>query len=248
MTADERGAPLRVRTTTLLAAFLCIAGTLVCGTTRAAGADETTVMVLVNGTPITDTMVKDVVKSLIATHEGAPSSDEIAQLTEAAIESLIDLELLYDAAQAAHVQVSDEDVKREIAKSGPGRATRLPRGARRSGLTEAELRRDAQDDDIDKLVEQQLMKDVRVSPEGAALHDEHQSEFQRGGKLILFDQAKPAVGRRCWNRNAASASRRTSPSCARTRVSNTRRRWPTKSRRWFRPSSEIRVSLFLRSA
>jgi hypothetical protein len=197
MTAEERGVPLRARTTTLLAAFLCIAGALLCETTRAAGADETTVMVLVNGTPITDTMVKDVVKSLLATHEGAPSSDEIAQLTEAAIESLIDLELLYDAAQAAHVQVSDEDVKREIAKSKArvGGDKAFAEALRRSGLTEAELFAETRKTMmVDKLVEEQLMKDVRVSPEAARrFYDEHQSEFQRGGKLIPFDQAKPAV-------------------------------------------------------
>ena len=93
---------------------------------------------LVNGTPITDTMVKDVVKSLIATHERAPSSDEIAQLTEAAIESLDrSAAALRRSAGGARCGVSDEDVKREIAKSiGPGRRRRsvAEAAAARSGF------------------------------------------------------------------------------------------------------------------
>lgn len=197
MTADERGALFRACTRTLLAALICIGGAAFSATTRPARADEPTVMVLVNGTPITDTMVKDVVKSLIATSKAAPSSDEIAQLTDAALDSLIDLELLYGAAQAAHIQVSDEDVKREIARSKArvGGDKAFAEALRRSGLTEAQLFAETRKTMmVDTLIEQQLMKDVRVSPEAARrFYDEHQSEFQRGGKVTPFEQAKPAV-------------------------------------------------------
>jgi hypothetical protein len=195
-TVDQRGEWWRARIGALLA-VLCGLECLLAGRPSCLAADQSTVMVVVNGAPITDAMVKDVVKSVISSSSTAPSSAEIAQLTDAALESLIDLELLYGAAQAAHVQVSDEDVKREIAKSKArvGGDKAFAEALQRSGLSEAQLFADTRKTMmVDKLIEQQLMYGVRISPEAARrFYDEHQSEFQRNGKVIPYDEAKAAV-------------------------------------------------------
>ena len=161
--------------------------------------DQTTVIARVNGTPITDAMVKEVVKSLIvARRPTAPSSDEIAQLSDAALDSLIDLELLYQArAGGAGPRQRPRTCRREIATLQGARRRRqgFRRRAAAQRPTEAQLAAETRKTMmVDRLVEQRLMKDVRVTPEAARrFYDEHQSEFQRGGKLIPFDQAKPAV-------------------------------------------------------
>src|SRR5512145_801379 len=133
-------------------------------------AAEPQVVARVNGTPITDAMVNEVVKSLIVARGAPPSSDEIAQLTDAALASLIDLELLYGAAQQAQVRVSDQEVQAEIARSKArlGNDAAFAAALQRSGLTEAQLavetRRTLM---VDRFVERRLMNDVRVTPEAA---------------------------------------------------------------------------------
>src|SRR5262245_11871220 len=86
-------------------------GVAILALTIPAFAQQPTVVATVNGTPITDTMVKEVVKSLIVQRDAAPSSDEIARLSDAALDSLIDLELLYQTAQKAGIKVSDQEVQ-----------------------------------------------------------------------------------------------------------------------------------------
>jgi parvulin-like peptidyl-prolyl isomerase len=163
----------------------------------AAFAQQPTVVAVVNGTPISDAMVKEVVKSLIAMHGPAPSSDEIAQLSDAALDSLIDFELLYAAAQEQQIRVSDQEVQAEIARSKArvGGDKAFAEALQRSGLTEAQLAVDTRKTMmVDRFVEQRLMKDVRVTPEAVRrFYDEHRQEFQRDGKVIPFDEARPAV-------------------------------------------------------
>jgi hypothetical protein len=71
-------------------------------------ADEAQVVARVNGTPITQGMVNQVVKSLLRERGSTPSSDEIAALNDAALDSLVELELLFQAAQKAGISVSDQ--------------------------------------------------------------------------------------------------------------------------------------------
>lgn len=163
----------------------------------AALAAEPEVVARVNGTPITDAMVNEVVKSLIVARGAPPSSDEIAQLSEAALASLIDLELLYGAAQQARVRVSDEEVQAEIARSKArlGGEAAFAAALQRSGLSEAQLavetRRTLM---VDRFVEIRLMTDVRITPEMTRrFYDEHRQEFQRGSQESTFEQARPAV-------------------------------------------------------
>jgi hypothetical protein len=63
-----------------------------------------TVVARVNGTPITVAMVNQVVKGVIAGRPAPPSSEELAKLSDAAQTSLIDLELLYQAAGAQGIR------------------------------------------------------------------------------------------------------------------------------------------------
>jgi hypothetical protein len=160
-------------------------------------AEEPQVVARVNGTPITDAMVNEVVKSLIIARGAPPSSEEIGELSDAALASLIDLELLYGAAQQAQVRVSDEEVQAEIAHSKKrlGSDAAFAAALQRSGLTEAQLavetRRTLM---VDRFVEQRLMKDVHITPEAAQrFYDEHQAEFQDGDKRLSFEQARPTV-------------------------------------------------------
>lgn len=160
-------------------------------------AADSVVVAVVNGAPITDAMVKEVVKSLIATRGPAPSSEEIAQLSDAALDSLIDFELLYAAAQEQQIRVSDQEVQAEIArtKARVGGDKAFAEALRRSGLTEAQLAVDTRKTMmVDRFVEQRLMKDVRITPDAARrFYDEHRQEFQRDGKVIPFEDARSAV-------------------------------------------------------
>ena len=147
-------------------------------------AQEPSVVATVNGTPITDAMVREVVKSLIVQRDAAPSSEEIAQLSDAALDSLIDLELLYLAAQQDGIRVSDQEVAAEIArtKARVGGDAAFAAALKRSGLSDAQLAAETRKTlMVDRLVEQRVVKDVHVTPEATRrFYDEHRQEFQRG--------------------------------------------------------------------
>jgi parvulin-like peptidyl-prolyl isomerase len=138
----------------------------------------------VNGTPITAAMVNQVVKSLIVERGGAPSSEEIAQLSDAALDSLIDLELLYEAAQKEQVHVSDQEVQAEIARSKArvGGDKAFAAALQRSGLSEAQLAAETRKTlMVDRFVGQRITHDLRVTPDAARrFYDEHRQAFQHG--------------------------------------------------------------------
>ena len=143
----------------------------------------------VNGTPISSKTVNDVVKSLIATQQPPPSSEEIAQLSDAALESLIDLELLYQAAQREQIRVSDQEVQAEIArnKARVGGDKAFAAALQQSGLSEAQLAAETRKTlMVDRLFEQRIDKDVKVTPDAARrFYDEHPAEFQHGEQAHL---------------------------------------------------------------
>ena len=103
MTA-EPSAPSAIKTAwgTAVLATLCAL--------RVAAA-EPQVVAVVNGAPITDTVVNQVVKSLIVARGSTPSSDEIAQLSDAALASLIDLELLYGANEGKQQEMQSPELQ-----------------------------------------------------------------------------------------------------------------------------------------
>lgn len=161
--------------------FICVHLWLLVGT---GFAEESPVVARVNGTPISEAMVNQVVKSLIVTRQSPPSSEEIAQLTDAALESLIDLELLYQAAQREPIRVTDQDVQAEIARSKArlGGDAAFAAALKQSGLTPAQLVAETRKTMmVDRLVEQRIGKDAPVTADEARrFYDEHRQELQRG--------------------------------------------------------------------
>jgi len=84
----------------------------------AAMADEQgSIAARVNGTPIPTEVVDTVVRNVIASRARPPDSEEIERLTLTALDSLIDLELLYQEARARKIVVSDKEVDAEIART-----------------------------------------------------------------------------------------------------------------------------------
>lgn len=166
------------------AALLTCALLLSAQVAAAAGADEADIAARVNGAPITQAMVNQVVKSLILERASTPGSDEIAKLSDAALASLIDLELLFQAAQKEPIRVTDQEVQAEIARSKArvGSAKAFAAALQRSGMTEAALAADTRKTlMVDRLLEQRVTKDVRVAPDAVRrFYDEHPQEFQHG--------------------------------------------------------------------
>jgi peptidyl-prolyl cis-trans isomerase C len=169
-----------------LSVFICVHLWFFFAASSAFAADA---VAIVNGTPITDGMVTDVVKSLIATRRPPPSSEEIAQLTDAALESLIDLELLYQAAQREQIRVTDQEVQAEIARSKArmGGERAFATALQQSGLTPAQLAAETRKTlMVDRLFEQRTGADKPVAPETARrFYDEHRQEFQHGDQARL---------------------------------------------------------------
>lgn len=160
-------------------------------TSAAQAADE--VAARVNGTPITTAMVNQVVKGAISGQPQPPSSEEISKLSDAALSSLIDLELLAQSATTRGITVSDAQVDAEIARQ----KARFPTAADYdkamavSGLSPAALRTETRKTlQVNRLLETVVWKDVKVSPEAVrAYYDQHKAEL--GGKS--FDALRAAI-------------------------------------------------------
>ena len=159
-------------------------------------ADEAQVVARVNGTPITQGMVNQVVKSLLRERGSTPTSDEIAAMNDAALDSLIELELLYQAAQKAGVSVSDQEVAAEIARSKAqlGGDKAFAAALQRSGMTEAGLAADTRKTlVVDRFVDTRVVGNVQVTPEAVRrFYDEHRQELEHDG-VGSFDKARPVV-------------------------------------------------------
>ena len=157
----------------------------------AAGESEAEVVARVNGTPITQGMVNQVVKSLILEHGSTPNSDEISALNDAALDSLIDLELLFAAAQQAQIRVTDQDVQAEIARSKArvGGDKAFAAALQRSGMTETQLAADTRKTlMVDRFIEQRLTVDAHVTPDAVRrFYDEHRAEFQHDEQARIRD-------------------------------------------------------------
>jgi len=178
-----------VRTRRLLAG-LSVLGALA-GEVRAAG----DVAATVNGTPITTTMVNQVVKGAISGRAQAPGSDEIAKLSDAALASLIDLELLAQAAQARGIKITDAQVDAEIARQRARFASEqdYDKAMAASGLSRDALRAETRKTLLVKqFVETVVWKDVTVKPDAVRAYYE-QNKAALGGKS--FDALRPAIER-----------------------------------------------------
>ncbi|MDX2168379.1 MAG: SurA N-terminal domain-containing protein [Deltaproteobacteria bacterium] len=162
----------------------------------------------VNGTPISTAMVNQVVKGAISGRPQPPSSEEIAKLSDAALDSLIDLELLAQAAQARGITVSDAQVDAEIArqKAKFASAADYDKAMAASGLTAAELRTDTRKTlQVNQLLDTVVWKNVTISPEQVrAYYDQHKDQL--GGKT--FDAIRPAIERALLEDARDTAQRR----------------------------------------
>lgn len=156
-------------------------------------AADDAVVARVNGTPITARMVNEIVKGVIAGRKVPPDSAEIAKLTDAALTSAIDLELLYQAAGTHGIRVSEAQIDAAIARNRArfAKAADYDAALARSGLTPATLRAETRKAlTVDALLERVVWKDVRVAPDAAQqYYDANRAAL--GGKP--FATLKPAI-------------------------------------------------------
>jgi parvulin-like peptidyl-prolyl isomerase len=166
---------------------------LLLGAATAHATDE--VVARVDGTPITEAMVNAVVKGTIGGRAQPPSSEEIATLSDAALDSLIDLELLYGAARKQGITVSDAAVDAEIARSRARFANPADYDAAlaHSGMTMARLRADTRKTlVVNAFLERVVWKDIHLAPEAAQqYYDQHRTEL--AGKS--FATLRPVIER-----------------------------------------------------
>jgi parvulin-like peptidyl-prolyl isomerase len=151
----------------------------------------------VNGTPIDATMVNEVVKGIIAGRPQPPDSEEIARLTDAALDSLIDLELLYQAAQAQKLTVSEQDIDADIARSRQHFASDAEFAAalQRGGLTPERLRADTRKTLlVTKLLTTVVWRNVQVAPDAPRrFYDEHRAELSAHATVEPFEKMEPSI-------------------------------------------------------
>jgi len=175
-------------------ALVWIVAALVLGAQPAA-ADE--VAARVNGTPIDASMVNDVVKGVIAGRPQPPDSEEIARLSDQALDSLIDLELLYQAAQAQKLTVSEAEVDADIARSRQHFASDAEFAAalQRGGLTPEQLRADTRKTLlVSKLLTTVVWRDVQIAPDAPRrFYDEHRAELGAQADTQPFEKIEPSI-------------------------------------------------------
>ena len=145
----------------------------------------------VNGTPIGEDTVRDVVKSVIAGEPEPPSSEEIDRLTEAALDSLIDLELLYQEAERRKIQVADDRIEDEIRRTRSRFAdeAQFDAALRHSGMSRSQLRAETRKTLLaDRLLETVVWKDVAVTPQQVRrFYDENGKEFAHPAQVRVRD-------------------------------------------------------------
>ena len=175
-------------------ALVWIVAALVLGAQPAA-ADE--VAARVNGTPIDASMVNDVVKGVIAGRPQPPDSEEIARLSDQALDSLIDLELLYQAAQAQKLTVSEAEVDADIARSRQHFASDAEFAAalQRGGLTPEQLRADTRKTLlVSKLLTTVVWRDVQIAHDAPRrFYDEHRAELGAQVDTQPFEKIEPSI-------------------------------------------------------
>ncbi|MEO8606018.1 MAG: SurA N-terminal domain-containing protein, partial [bacterium] len=115
------------------------------------------------------------------------------QLTEAARNSLIDFELLAQAAKARGIVIDDKQVDAEIARNRAHFASpaEYDKAVAASGLSRDALRADTRKTLlVNTMLDTVVWKDVKVSPTTVqAYYDQHKDKL--GGKS--FDDLRPAI-------------------------------------------------------
>jgi len=167
-----------------------------CGS-AAAAEDEGTTVARVNGTPITASQVREIVKSVIASSPKPPGGEALVRLTEEALASLIDLELLYQEALAREIWVTPDEVEAEISRN----RNRFPseddfrRALQRSDLSEERLRRATRKTLlVNRLLETVVWQDVAVTPKAAReFFEAHRAELKASGGATTFAAVRDRI-------------------------------------------------------
>ena len=157
----------------------------------------------VNGVVITQGMVRELVKSVIAASPAPPDSDELDQLFSAALDSLIELELLHQEAAARRIKVSPKEIDAEIQKTRARfrDAEQFAAALRQTGMSEQQLREDTKKTLLaDRLLAQVVGRDVKVKDADArAFYDRNRKEFEHPEQVRvrnLLLRAPPAGAER----------------------------------------------------
>lgn len=167
-----------------LAVCAAVLASLAAGLLRTAVAQEDDVVARVNGAAITRRSVNQVVKSVITSNGSVPAGSDLGRLTDEALESLIDLELLAQEARSRNIMVSDKEIDEEIAKSRArfGSAAAFDEALRRSGLSAAALREETRKTlAVNRLLADVVWRDIRI-PDSAVndFFERNRAEFGGG--------------------------------------------------------------------
>lgn len=141
----------------------------------------------VNGTAITRRALTDVVDGILALEQKRRNSTDRRQLEAAALDSLIDLELLYQAGTARQLTVSDNDLDKEIQRN----RSRFPDeksfadALAAKGMTLEDLRQDTRKMmAVNKYVERAVWRDIEISTEDVAkFYQSHRDEFRQPAQI-----------------------------------------------------------------
>jgi len=172
------------------------------------------VVARVNATPIYRKSVREVVQGALLEQEKQPDPDTIGTLAGAALDSLIDFELLYQESQARSVTVSDAAVDQEIArtKSKFPDSRSFDKVLKAKGMTEDALRRDTRKTmAVNRLLEGSVFKDAQV-PDAQIkdFYERNKEEFKHPAQtrashiLIRVPENAPASERDSAKKTAAA--------------------------------------------
>lgn len=161
----------------VFAAIVCLGA----GPGRPAEAQENDVVARVNGTAITRRAVNQVVKSVITSSATVPSGTDLGRLTDDALESLIDLELLYQEARARKIRVGDKEIDAAIGKDRAqfGGDGAFDEALRTSGLSAAALREETRKTlAVNRLLVDVVWRDIEI-PDSAVtdFFERNRAEF-----------------------------------------------------------------------
>lgn len=171
------------------------------------------VVARVNGTVIYRKAVREVVQGALAVADAQPDPATIGKLADAALDSLIALELLYQESQTQGTTVTAAAIDEEMART----RSRFPDAGsfnsllKARGMSEADLRRDTQKTmAVNRLLESTVWKGIKVTPEQAKqFYEQNRDEFKHPAEirvshiLIRVKEGASAADRKAAQQRAA---------------------------------------------
>lgn len=137
----------------------------------------------VNGVPIERPAVHELAKGLARAEPAPPDSARITELSDAALESLIDLELLFQEAVRQKIELDAAEVDREIARVRGHFSSQeqFEKALASRGLTPVELRLETRRTlTAERLLRQTVWRDIRVDDEEIErFYSEHRGQLER---------------------------------------------------------------------